>query len=119
MAMEGLEQSTPPAKVELKSLKSLKVGVEPDDCNPVCPAEVFTHELFVEGKKRGGGWSVFTSRCAAWLRSSLWVPVTPAQLEPLGLYWLSACRCYAKERSRRVLLRDLPFLQADYNQKPH
>lgn len=39
MGMEGLEQSTPPAKVEIKSLKSLKVGMEPDDCNPVCPAQ--------------------------------------------------------------------------------
>lgn len=37
--MEGLEHSTLPAKVELKSLKSLKVGTEPDDCNPVSSAQ--------------------------------------------------------------------------------
>lgn len=39
MTMEGLEQSTLPAKAKLKSLKSLKMGQEPDDCNLVSPAQ--------------------------------------------------------------------------------
>lgn len=70
MARQGLEQSTLPAEVQLKSCKFLKAGPGFQPHFPSTgpgPAEVFLHELLVDGKDGGGRWCLFTSRCAAWL----------------------------------------------------
>lgn len=71
-AMEGLEQSTLSAKVELQSFKSLKMGAQANDFSPISPAQgaallMFALELFVEGRTVAGGWALFASRCAPWL----------------------------------------------------
>lgn len=57
--MGELEQSTRPAKVELKSFKFLKMRTGPVISTPLPstgpgPAEVFAHEQFAEGTKCGG-----------------------------------------------------------------
>lgn len=105
MAREGLEQSTLPTKAELKSCKSLKVRTSSDDFSPISPAQGLAQwrcllmNCLLRGRMVRGGWSLFTSRCAAWLCNLHWVPVAPAQLELLGPCQPSSRRFHAKERS--------------------
>lgn len=89
MAVKGLGQSALPATAQLKSFEPFRVGTGSDDSNPVSPAQSLAQrncllrDRLSGGRAVGGGWSVLASPCAAWRCPPHWVPVAPAQLDPL------------------------------------
>lgn len=90
MVTEGLGQSALLATVGPTPFEPFRVGTGSDDPSPVSPAQGLAQQSCLlrnclsRGRTVGGGQSLFTSRCAAWLCPSHCVPVALAQLEPLG-----------------------------------